>query len=547
VSEALERRWWIGLLLSVALPVTVFGWVALRQPLHGDGALNLQVSSYLVEHGEYARQYDYARGTQDAIPVPRWECCADERPPWVRPHPYEVQTNGPFIAVAALGILVFGDNSVGYQFASLAFTALFAAVLWALLRRRWPIAAVFAPITVLLIIPQPFGLVIGGFGEVPGLALLLLAILLLVAAVRSASSRRTALAMTGASLATGAAVVTKLYMMGGVAPLAVGWLLVWYLRRPRWTVMAAQPLALMAPVAAFELYKLVNVGSVSAYRALWRENAGPIAVHSGLEDSATSPSTRGLGRIPDQIHRLATATGLPAELLVLLVVVAVAVSALVIALVWRRGRPDDPVIELGSAQVMATVLGVTFLAWWLVSMPEQWAGPRRAYPVVIPLAVSVVLAVGVLALLVSDRRRGDRDRWVVAGAGLSLLVIVALVVGAPATLTDAVTADTAALDANERLAASIEQAPADRQYYGIGFWSSPILSLMADRPLRNLEEVDPCALEEDAVLVSDLTTQAALGHPPPSLDGTYTYSQIIKAPAGRLYDIETTAAGCPND
>ena len=78
--------------LAAIVPMLLFGWVGVRQPVHIDGAMNLQVAHELAFRGDYARSYEFVplkapQGTESA---------------WHREHPAEVQTNGPYILVAAV-------------------------------------------------------------------------------------------------------------------------------------------------------------------------------------------------------------------------------------------------------------------------------------------------------------------------------------------------------------------------------------------------------------------------------------------------------------
>src|SRR5262245_27143888 len=113
----------VAFMLAVLAPVAVFGSVADRQLVHIDGAMNLHVAERLAHHGQYARMYDF---------VPSGG--AETAPAWLRYHPSEVQTNGPFIAVAATAIWFLGTSQLALQLANLVFLAALAAVLWLLLR-----------------------------------------------------------------------------------------------------------------------------------------------------------------------------------------------------------------------------------------------------------------------------------------------------------------------------------------------------------------------------------------------------------------------------
>lgn len=511
----------VSLVVAVAVPVVVFGWVGMRQPLHLDGAMNVQVAERLAEHGEYARQYDFIPKT----PV------APESVPWVRDHPSEVQTNGPYVFTAAAGLLVLGENQFTHQFANLAFIGLFGAVVWWLLKDVSRVLAAATPFVLLVLLPQPFEHALGGFGEIPALSLVLLALGLLAAAAGEEGADRALRLLSWSMVAWGLALITKTYMVGSGAALAVGVAALLAVRRLPWRrVLARLPLAAV-PVVAFEAYKLVNLGGLGPYRDWWRQQRSAIAHQAGADPSLSGrvqdTGPEGTTRALDQLRLLAQRLDVSTEVLALLLAGAVVGAGVVGWWLLRRARSggaDGRWVRLSSLQVMATTMAVTYGVWFVALLPGRRTFVRRTYPMTVALLLALVLLVVLAHRYLRDREHAAARGVVAVGVAATLVAVLAL--GVPDRVGDAVTQDRDLLHGYEEAAEIVRDAPDGTQFYGVQIFGAPLVSLMADVPFRDLDQVNLCEVDLDrAVVVWDHHAQALAGDDPEPLgydDQTWT-------------------------
>ena len=518
----------VGATLAVLVPVAMFTFVGLRQPVEFDGAMNLQVAQNLAYHGEYVRYYDHqpVAGTDEAEP-----------PPHRRPHPPEVQTNGPYIFTAAFGLRVVGQNQLGYHFANLAAVAGIAALIWWLLRSR-PVLALIGPTLALLLLPRPFKNGLGGIGELPALVFVLLAFAALAHAVQ-AEDERTALRATGvAFLAGGLATVTKTYMVGALPALAVGLAAVWWFQRPRLVPLLSRVAAYGVPIVAFELYRLANLGSPGAYRAWWAQQRVAISYQAGVDPTQRGrfepPSTGFVDRIVDQFDLLAQAARVSSGLL-LSTLVVVGLGSVGMAWYVLRRVPDDRPQRAGAALLVMLMTGAgAYLGWWVPFLPARRTFDRRTYPMLLMLALAVLVLLCLLVPHVRARWSRRRTRapafWLPASGAVAVVLVAGLWTldrdVAQSTIRD-LRVDSSRLDDVERAADFVREADDDHQFYGAGFFSAPTVSLMADRDFRNLRYVDPCELEPaHDLLVRDQAARVAGGRTPPDVDGTVRYLSV---------------------
>ena len=518
--------------LAAILPLLLFGWVAVRQPVHIDGAMNLQVAHELAYRGDYARFYEF-------VPLAAPPGTESD---WFRKHPAEVQTNGPYIAVAALGLRLFGTSPFGLQFANLVFVAVAAVAIWALLRRRWPNLAVVAPLFALVLLPGAYDNVLGGFGEVPALSFALVALVALAEAARAADERRALQLVALAGLFEGAAIVTKTYLVGSLPAFLVGVVLVARLRPLAvGAVVRRLPTVLAAPVA-FELYRLANLGP-SAWWDWWGEQRSDIAYQAGVDPSAAGPfqpDRSGIARMGDQLHLFGEGVGLPTVLLLLFVATVLAVGTAMVVTAWRRRPESGDVRGLVTALAVLVVQAALYLAWWVLLVPERKAFERRMMPAMLALLVAglVIAALGSWAV---HRWRPEhtfdwRRQATAVGIGAAALLVVGM--GVATDTKQAVTQDTARVRGYEAAGRAVRAAPDDVEFYGTGFWSAPLVSLLADRPVHNLGETDLCTLDpEHDVLIWDEFPQLIYGLPENAGDPALDYELLASYPAVQLWGI----------
>lgn len=498
-------------------PVLLFGWRALHAPINFDGAMNLQVAARLAVGDGYTRAF----GDVEAFP-------------------HEVQTNGPFIYVAALLVRVLGTGLPGLQAANLLFVGVCAALVAVLLRDH-PVLRLVGPALALLGVPSIAIYALGGLGEVPTTAFLLAAVLALAAALRS--PERAPQWVFGAAVAFGAALATKTFAIGAAAGLGAGLVPVLLAapgRRDRVRVVLATSGVAVLP-AVRELHRLLELGSVGGYRHWWDVERAATSDQSGLEDSGGNL----VSTFFDHLDELARQVGQPALLVAAFLFLPLVWVAVVVGRRWRHkglvAALRDPHL---AVLVMLAGLAGTYVLWWLCLLPEAKLWVRRMLPGLVALHVLYLFMV---PALVAGVRRRDLGRWPrVAGIAALLGVVVAVVPYGWARLDrnghDLVEGQTEWLAA-EREAADQVRAGDDLRWYGDGWWSAPGVSLLADTDLRDFAEVADeggCDVDPDRDrLVWDLDARLIAGHPS-TRDDRFTFTEV----ANHRNRIRIYAIGC---
>ncbi len=481
--RVLARRLLVMLMVgAVLVPLALFTWRALHAPVNFDGGMNLQVAQRLAGGEGYTRFYHE-----------------------LRTFPHEVQTNGPYMYLAALGIEVFGPGQFSYQFGNLVFVGGFLAVVSLMLRRESIGLRLVGPALVLIAVPliPTYGL--GGLGEVPTTFFLFAAVLALVEAVRSPP--RAPWWVLAASVAFGAAFTTKTFAVGASAALATGLLCVVVAaptRRLRWRVVLATVAAPLIVVAR-EIHRLMTLGSIDGYRAWWANQRGSISTQSGLE------STGGGGLVQtflDHMHVLSGLFDFPAELLLVILFLPLAWAVGLFLWRWRgqglRRTLTDPYMV---TVLMVGVLAASYVLWWMILVPDNKAWIRRIIPGVLAIHLLYLFMVPwlVRAVRAALGLRGATtslasSRTLPAIAAFTGIALIAVTAGAYAW--DKVVENTEALVLGEepwleanRDAADYIQANDDLQYFGDEWWSAPVVSLMSSTDFMNLGVSDFCSLD----------------------------------------------------
>jgi Dolichyl-phosphate-mannose-protein mannosyltransferase len=522
------------LLLAVAVlvPTVLFGWRAMHAPINFDGGMNLQVAEHLARGDGYTRFYD-----QRLV------------------FPHEVQTNGPFIYLAALAIKVFGENQFAYQFANILCIAALAAIVFALLRDN-PVTRTVGPALVLLGIPLIWLYGLGGLGEIPTCMFLFAAVLALGEAVQA--PKRAPVLVFGAFVAFGAAFATKTFAQGAGVALAAGLVCVLVAaptRRLRWQVALAATGAALIP-AVRELHRLISVGSFAGYRAWWSEERSLITRQAGLENTDTHNPVRAF---LDHMHVLSDQVNFPAELLVIVLFVPLAWVGGLLLWRWRRYGIRRALADRTMAvQLMLAGIAGSYIGWWMLIIPDNRLWIRRIIPGLLALNLLYLFFVPWLARVgrAALRRRtehgaGELPRWLLgtaAAAGVVMLAVAALPYFR-ARLDD----NTRALRKSDepwltatRDAAAYVDAHDEMKFYGDEWWSAPVVSLMSDRDFYNLGKADLCSLDPARDrLVWDVDAMTIRSAEPWTRNGSLVYEQVATfGPFVRIYAVGPAPGRC---
>ncbi len=269
-----------------------------------------------------------------------------------------------------------------------------------------------------------------------------------------------------------------------------------------------------------------------------------------MDSSRDKAPPRGLFQtLADRLHIWSERVDLPAEL-VIVALVATGVLVLLLLVGIRRlpkGRELTrtaivPMLSLG-------VLVATYAAWWIFAVPEAKAWTRRLYPALVAQNLVLLLLLCTLASIIRASR-DRRDRTTIAAAA-SLVAVVALlgfmaVRYLPERLDHVVSGDTASLDSVAEAAELIRSSP-DSRFFGEGWWSAPVVSLMANRGLYDLEITDPCDLDPDRDRVIWDRDAAAIAAPSPfDYSGNLDFTLLHDFGEVQVYAISPTEKGCPS-
>ncbi len=534
------------LVLAVLIPLVLFVPRALGSPINFDGGMNLQVAERLAHGQGYTRFYNE-----------------------LRIFPHEVQTNGPFIYLAAAGIKVFGANQFAFQFANLVFIAAFSVVVYALLRDH-KVLRVVGPILVLLAMPGASLYGLGGLGEVPVSFFMFGALLFLVEAVRRPERAPWWVAAAAASF--GGAVTTKTFATGAIPAMAIGGLCVLVAaptRKLRLQIIAAGAAVALLPVVR-EVHKYFATGSASAWRAWWSDEQQSISKQSGFEGGRSGGPIQ---RFLDHMHVLSGQVYFSAETLVFALFIPMVWVAAVLLWRWRARGLKATLVDPASVLLLTVgTFAATYVGWWMLFVPENKLWIRRIIPGLLAVQLLYILMIGWLVPVAVDairRARGQEveateamavvphgngdgngseapaatapassgvpalvGRWGPATA-LAVGLVVLSVTALPYAFrkvegnTRSLLKDQQAwLDANEEAADYIRDHP-DDVYYGDEWWSAPTVSLMAGTDFYNVGVADFCSLDPSRDrLVWDLDARRIRSAEPWTRDDALVYEKL---------------------
>lgn len=492
-GSATGRQRWephpLLVLVCALVPFLVVVWYALHSIPNYDGGLNFQVARNMADGVGFVRDY----GGQVTSPQ-------------------EVETSGLFLVMAAGAIKAFGTSIFALQLTNLLFVALlFAAVVWAV--RPWPWVMLIAPVWLLFTVPHTAELLLGGFGE-GAVAALALAALVLIGTVAAGASRPLR-RLTLAFLLTGLALTVKTVAVAAVPIVLLGLLLVLLARPalPRLRAVATVAAAAL-PVLAFELYRLGELGGLTGWRHYWNRQVKAAGWQSGASGDSAGilangpshadlPAVRPSGGIVTKAHEhlnvLGVATNTRPLLLVLLLVLPIVLTA--VAFVMRREDWRSWLTRPGHVLlVLLAAYGAIYLAWWFFVTPDERAWLRRLVIGWIAIDVLYLMLAGMAVQWLRRNRAalaaapGPRRVLLGAGAGVVVLLVGFSLAHVVRFNTRALGEPPSTLVTQERDASRYVAALArtGAHVYGLGWGSSPVVSVRSGVAFGNLETVDPC-------------------------------------------------------
>ena len=480
-------------LAGVAAIAWIFSYyvgVALIRYPDFDGALNLNVARSLLEGNGYRSFYHE----------------------WV---PFFPETNAPYVLPAAAALAVLGITPIGMQIVNLLYLAAFALLTYAIVANLANRLIGVVTVAVVLQTPGLYWFGMNGYGEIPALAYMLAACVALRASIERDDRRLTFLGAILLALSYLTKTVALIWFLPVIAAFAVG-----TRRRLHHLVVLAVGVAL--PVLLWELYRVVTLHGIDAYKQWWDTKLDEILDRAGpssrLQDTAGWRNKLGA-----HLTLLAGWLGLNASIAVAYLIVFV-LSAVFALVQWA----NDAAGRFVFAALFATAL--LYLLWWIFVTPTQEAWLRRI--------VDGLIAIEIVAIVSAYRLARMRRPLSVATAialGAALTAVVAhnqLVWNRPDDRFDASEA--------RALFDRVTALPHDARLYAAGWYQSPVVALVTGRRFHDLEratESDFNAIARERFLVVEQVALYQHGWLESEL-ARCTCEAIFANGAGRIYSIK---------
>jgi len=475
-----------------------------------DGAMNLNTAQSFVEGHGYGFVYDVF-------------------------FPFPAQTDGPFTLPSGLLMMIGGVTPLTAQGINLAYL-IGATILVFLLLRRMVRSVTLALAGTLIVLQSPdlFQTGMNGLGETPVLFWFLTATVVLADALDENVPSRRRLTAGGAAL--GLCYLTKVVALILVAP-AVALFAVMFLGRHR--NRASRILWFCAgvalPIIGWELFRLVELGSLHGYTEWWRLQMGQVIQQSGADETATSHVDL-LAKGAAHLRLLAELIAIPEPLLACFLLIPWLVACALLMRRWRQRKFGDV-----FCLAVCGAISALYFVWWLLITPAAMVWMRR---LVDGLIVQQILLAASLAVLV--RAVWPRTRFGLPGRVLAAILVVALAVpeayiarraaafSDPPRVTD--------LDRDQlALAHTIRALPADATLFGFGWWQAPGPALFSGRTMMNYYRWD--AAQIDALphkyLVLDYAARLAANRQEiEDIVSAGTSHILADSPGGTIYQLD---------
>ncbi|MEM5364807.1 hypothetical protein V4C53_02035 [Paraburkholderia azotifigens] len=504
----------IPALASVAF-AAVIGWTlvgfwhyAIIAPPSFDGAMNLRTAASFLRGEGYGFYYD-------------------------RFFPFPAQTDGPFILPTALAFWIGGITPFTGQLVNLLYIAAFIVLAVALLRRVH-VPLWLALFTTMACVSTP-GFVensMNGYGEVPMLTWFFGGLLVLLSGRGGFSVSPARLFWTG--FLFGTAYLTKVVALVCVGPALLVLFCVIVSQPGRLWRLFTLGAGLIFPVICWEIFRLVEIGTVRGYLSWWRFQLGQVRAQSGARSN--EPGERLLSKGAHHLAMLSDMTGVSVMLLGLAIVVPIVLG---LALAFDRQR--SPALRL-ALFMLSGVTGLYFL-WWIFISPTAMTWLRRIIDGL--LLLQCLTAVALAAIWA---RPAGRSELSPSKGGLSsrlmLVAFVPVLIGQLTLIRNGQTFTRPPQVADYqldtyRLADVVRKLPADATIFGAGWWQAPAVALFSGRNFSNFEHWRASRIDAvgDKYFIADMYT---IGISRPTIDKVLDlaqHQQLVKMQGGELYKL----------
>lgn len=511
--------WMLDLALFLVIAWILAGFIghAFVAPPSFDGAVNLNTALSFVEGHGYGFLYSEF-------------------------FPFPAQTDGPFTLPAGLLMRWGGVTPLTTQGVNLAYLVGTVTVCF-LIVTRVTRSSTFGLLGTIILLMTP-GLAIyavGGFGEIPVLFWFLLTLLVLAPVLNQTVPSRLRLILGGVALAL--CYLTKTVALLLVAPTLVLFAAIFVLQHRQHAGFLLWLMAgLVTPIFGWELFRLVEIGSLSGYELWWRLQLGQTFQQSGADEALQTAGRSGLAKGEVHLGILGGQVGTPPSVLVafLLLPWLVVVGAMIAR--WRQ-RDMPSVFCLAACSAVSAL----YFLWWLVIEQTPMAWLRR---IADGLIVQQMLLVIALAALVGACRASGRfalPRRV--GAALLLVILLipeAFLIRNGQTLTNPPAASDVELD-TLALATKVRGLPQDATLFGFGWWKAPVLALFSGRAINNYYYWEPAKINvlQHKYLLLDAFSKALDQADVQQILSSATSHVVADGPGGTIYELDQVLAYRP--
>lgn len=428
-----------------------------------DGAMMLNTARHFLETGRYGYFYNNY-------------------------FPFPTQTDGLMVLLAALAYKVAGITVATSQIPSVIFVIGLAVVTTGILSTYYSGFPLPGASILVLMVPGFIDYAIGGYGEVPVLALTLAAAYLLSKDVGRQNSKTS----FWSGLLMGVAMTIKFMALILVSPIlvvAVAYVIYKHIPIKRFFYVI---IGLILPIFAWEIFRLLQLGR-KGYATWWKLQMHQVAVQSG---AGRAGHGRGMAAYFENgcahLKVLANFYHLPSSLML---IIAFAWLSLCLYYLFSRFVRK---IEFGTQRCLlldVLVLAVAgYFGWWLFIVPSHGAWLRRILDGEILLLISTLLVL----LTVAPRWRELPSPVAASLYSISSLLILALVFNPGRQLYAQLgnwRATRHYAQSLMQLSREVSALPDNAHVFGVGWWQAPAIALFSDRSFYNLDHWLPQDLD----------------------------------------------------